>query len=98
EPEVLSRLLSDPSLIPNACEEMLRLESPVQWTSRRAKEDLELGGHKIERNAMVLISMGAANRDPRQFPDPDRFDPARKDAARHLAFSGGDHFCLAACR
>jgi pimeloyl-[acyl-carrier protein] synthase len=93
---VLQAVLADPSLIPNACEEMLRMESPVQWTSRRAKEGLELAGCKIEKNAMVLISIGAANRDPRQFPDPDRFDPAREDAAKHLAFSGGNHFCLGA--
>jgi cytochrome P450 len=95
-PGELQRLIDDPSLIPNAAEELLRMESPVQWTSRRAKEDLELGGQKIAKNSMVMISMGAANRDPRQFPDPHRLDITRKDANRHLAFSGGNHFCLGA--
>lgn len=95
-PDQLQRLIDDPSLLPNAIEELLRLETPVQWTARRAKEELELGGVKIPRNALVAISLGAANHDPRQFSDPHRLDIARKDANKHLAFSGGNHFCLGA--
>jgi hypothetical protein len=95
-PTELQRLRDDPSLIPNAVEELLRMESPVQWTSRRTKEDLELGGQQIAKNTMVMVSMGAANRDARQFPDPHRLDITRSNANRHLAFSGGNHFCLGA--
>jgi cytochrome P450 len=90
------KLRADPKLIAGAVEELLRFESPVQWTSRQAKEDVEVGGIKIEAGESVLISLGAANRDPRQFADPDRLDVTRKDAHRHLAFSGGIHFCLGA--
>jgi cytochrome P450 len=92
----LERLQADPKLIAGAVEELLRFESPVQWTSRQAKEDVEVGGVTIAAGESVLISLGAANRDPRQFSDPDRLDVTRKDAHRHLAFSGGIHFCLGA--
>jgi cytochrome P450 len=95
-PEQLERLKRDESLMPNAVEELLRYESPVQWTSRRTKEEVELGGVKIPANTMVMISMGAANRDPRQFPDPDRLDITRANANKNLAFSGGNHYCLGA--
>ena len=91
------KLQAEPQkLIAGAIEELLRFESPVQWTSRQAKEDVEVGGVRIATGESVLISLGAANRDPRQFPDPDRLDITRKDAHRHLAFSGGIHFCLGA--
>jgi cytochrome P450 len=80
----------------NAVEELLRYESPVQWSGRRATEEIELAGHRIAKNEFVFISLGAANRDPRQFPDPDRLDLARANAPKHLAFSGGNHYCLGA--
>lgn len=92
----MQKLMADPSLMPNAVEELLRFESPVQWTSRRAKEDLELAGVKIAKNSMVMVSMGAANRDARQFPEPNKLDITRQNANKNLAFSGGNHFCLGA--
>jgi hypothetical protein len=95
-PDQLQRLQEDPSLINTAVEELLRLESPVQWTRRRATEDVELGGQLIQQGDVVIVSMGAANRDPRQFPDPHRLDVTRKDASKNLAFSGGSHYCLGA--
>ena len=94
--EQFEKLRQSPSLVPQAVEELLRFESPVQWTSRQAKEDVEIAGVRIKAGEAVLISLGAANRDPRQFPDPDTLDIARKDAHRHLAFSGGIHFCMGA--
>ena len=92
----LEPLRNNPSLVGGAVEELLRFESPVQWTSRQALEDVEVGGVKIRGGESVLISLGAANRDARMFPDPDRLDIRRSNAARHLAFSGGIHFCLGA--
>jgi pimeloyl-[acyl-carrier protein] synthase len=94
-PEQLERLRADRSLIPSAIEEMLRYESPIQYTSRLAPYDLELGGKTIRKRQAVLAMMGAANRDPERFPDPDRFDVCRQDN-RHLAFAWGAHFCFGA--
>src|SRR5262249_40602205 len=76
-PDQLARLRSDPGLLGNAVEELLRWDSPVQLTSRTAKEDLELGGKRIRKGDEVDVILGAANRDPEQFPDPDRLDVAR---------------------
>jgi cytochrome P450 len=95
-PDQLEKLQENPSLVAGAVEELLRFESPVQWTSRQATADVQLGEVTIKAGDSVLISLGAANRDPKQFPDPDRLDITRKDAHRHLAFSGGIHFCLGA--
>jgi cytochrome P450 len=95
-PDQLQRLCDDPSLLPNAAEELLRCESPVQWTARRAMEDLQIAGQKIARGEIALVSIGAANRDPRQFDDPDRLDITRSNADRHIAFGGGAHYCLGA--
>jgi cytochrome P450 len=92
----LQRLRDEPSLVSGAVEELLRYESPVQWTSRQALADVEIGGITIKSGESVLVSLGAANRDPKQFPDPDHLDIARRNASRHLAFSGGIHFCLGA--
>jgi cytochrome P450 len=94
-PEQMQRLRDDPALIESAVEEMLRYESPVQWIARRAKEPLEIGGRRIATGQLVGLFLGAANRDPAQFPDPDRFDVARREG-RHLAFAHGIHFCLGA--
>src|SRR5439155_10435510 len=95
-PDQLELLRRDPSLVANAAEELLRFESPVQWTSRQALEDVEIGGVTIKTGESILLSLGAANRDAKMFPDPDRLDITRKNASRHLAFSGGIHFCLGA--
>ena len=62
-------------------------------TGRRPKEDIEIGGKRIQSGEMVFTLIGAANRDPDQFPDPDRFDVTRNDS-RHLAFGHGIHFCV----
>ena len=94
-PGELARLRDDPSLLASAVEELLRYESPIQYTARLAPSDVELGGKRIERRQAVLAVIGAANRDPERFPDPDRLDLARKDN-RHLAFGWGAHFCFGA--
>ena len=70
-------LRAEPGLIGSAVEELLRYDSPVQWTSRVAAEELVLGGKLIERGQFILASLGAANRDPAQFPEPDRLDIRR---------------------
>ena len=95
-PDQLAVLAADPSLWPNAVEEILRLDSPVQLTARVARTDAVVAGTPVERGDMVVIYMAGANRDPAVFPDPHRFDVQRRNAGRHLAFSGGRHFCLGA--
>jgi cytochrome P450 len=94
-PRELDRLRADLSLIPSAVEELLRYESPSQHTARLAPEDLELGGQQIRRRQAVIAVMGAANRDPERFPDPDRLDICRPDN-RHVAFGWASHFCFGA--
>jgi cytochrome P450 len=95
-PEHLDTLRQRPELWPNAVEEILRLDSPVQLTGRVALNDVEVAGTQIERGELVVVYLAAANRDPAVFPDPHRFDIERSNAGRHLAFSGGRHFCLGA--
>ena len=94
-PDQLEKLRTDPSLIPSAIEELLRYESPIQYTSRLATEDAQMGGKTIRKHQAVIVVMGAANRDPERFADPDRLDIARQDN-RHLAFAWGSHFCFGA--
>lgn len=94
-PDQLDALRKDPRLIGSAVDEMLRYDSPVQWTSRVAGESVELGGQRIERGEVVLAALGSANRDEAQFPDPDLFD-IRRSPNRHLAFGQGIHYCLGA--
>ena len=91
----LERLKADMSLIPSAVEELLRYESPSQHTARLAPDDVELGGKAIRKRQAVIAVMGAANRDPARFPDPDRLDIGRADN-RHLAFGWAGHFCFGA--
>jgi len=93
-PENLDTLRQRPELWPNAVEEILRLESPVQLTARIALNDVEIAGMQIEAGELVVVYLGAANRDPSVFPDPHHFDIERPNAGKHLAFSGGRHFCL----
>lgn len=95
-PQHLDTLRRRPELWPNAVEEILRLESPVQLTARIALNDIEIAGRRLQRGDLVLVYLAAANRDPAVFPDPHRFDIERENAGRHLAFSGGRHFCLGA--
>jgi cytochrome P450 len=90
-----ARLQAEPSLAGSAVEELLRYDSPVQFTSRHALVDLDVGGQRIRAGESMVAVLGAANRDPAQFPDPDRLDLSRSPN-RHLAFGGGIHFCLGA--
>jgi cytochrome P450 len=94
-PEQLARVQADPALVPNAVEELLRYDSPVQRTARITTEEVDLAGHHIAKGAMVVVALGAANRDPAQFADPDRLDVTRRDV-RHVSFGFGIHFCLGA--
>ena len=95
-PDQLAILKDDPSLWPNAVEEILRLDSPVQLTGRVARNDTTVAGMPVRKGDFVVIYLAAANRDPALFDDPHRFDVRRPNAGRHLAFSGGRHFCLGA--
>ena len=95
-PEHLDTLRQRPELWPNAVEEILRLESPVQLTARLAVNDVEMAGTQINAGELVVVYLAAANRDPSVFPDPHHFNIERPNAGRHLAFSGGRHFCLGA--
>lgn len=94
-PEAMKRLRDDSSLVPSALEELLRYESPSQHTARLAPDDAELGGKQIRKRQAVIAVMGAANRDPERFPDPDRLDIERPDN-RHVAFGWAAHFCFGA--
>ncbi len=91
----LERLKADMSLIPSAVEELLRYESPSQHTARLAPDEVMLGGKMIRKRQAVIAVMGAANRDPERFPDPDRLDIGRQDN-RHVAFAWASHFCFGA--
>jgi cytochrome P450 len=95
QPAELARLRSDPALMPSAVEELLRYESPSQHTARLAPGAAVLGGTEIPEGDAVIAVMGAANRDPERFADPDRIDLARADN-RHLAFGWAGHFCFGA--
>jgi hypothetical protein len=94
-PGELERLRRDPQLIDTAVEEFLRFDSPNQLGGRRATADIEIRGTAIPANTFIWISNGAANRDPRQFAEPDRLDLGRAPN-RHLAFGHGIHLCLGA--
>lgn len=94
-PAELERLRREPSLVPNAVEEMLRTESPITMFLRWPQRDVKIGGVEIAAGEPVAVHIGAANRDPAAFADPDRFDAGRADN-RHVAFGAGLHFCLGA--
>ena len=94
-PDQLRALRADAALMPNAVEELLRYDGPVPATIKIATRDVEWHGRTIRRGDMVVPLTSAANRDPRQFPDPDRLDVARH-IERHVAFAFGIHFCLGA--
>ncbi|HET8845063.1 MAG TPA: cytochrome P450 [Ktedonobacteraceae bacterium] len=95
-PEQMSQLREDPSLIKTAIEEFLRFHSPVSMgTNRWVGEDLEFGGKQMRRGDPVLVGLAAANHDPEEFAHPDELDITRKEN-RHLAFGMGIHYCLGA--
>jgi cytochrome P450 len=93
EPEKMAELRENPALIRTAVEEFLRFESPIQYTARVAKENIELCGVRIPKSQPILCMLGAANRDPKQFKDPDTLNLNRLNN-QHLAFSAGPHFCI----
>jgi cytochrome P450 len=93
EPERLDAVRTEPGIMPGAFEEGLRWEPPITTVMRVAAHDCELSGVAIPAGTNISVSVAAANRDPRRYPDPDRFDPARKNIA-HLTFGGGPHLCL----
>lgn len=95
-PHQMRRLREDPGIIKPAVEELLRFDGPLATaTERYAREDVALGGATIPRGALVYAVLGSANRDERQFPDPDTLDLTR-EPNRHLAFGLGIHYCLGA--
>lgn len=94
-PGELHRLQADPSLIRTAVEEFLRYDSPVHVTARIATEDMDVAGRAVAKGEQMAVMLGAVNRDPAQFPDPDSLDLSRSPN-RHLAFAAGPHFCLGA--
>ncbi|MBF6355191.1 cytochrome P450 [Nocardia higoensis] len=95
-PDQLARLREEPDLWPNAVEEILRFDPPVQVTGRVALTELELAGVPFRPGQAVTVSLAGANRDPKVFADPQRFDIARANAKDHLSFSSGIHVCLGA--
>ena len=94
--EQRATLLADPSGWPNAVEEVLRFDSPVQLTGRTVRADTELAGVPLRPGSRVTLLLGAASRDPDVFADPGRFDVGRANARDHLAFSAGIHYCVGA--
>jgi len=97
DPTQWEKLCADPSLLPNAVEEMLRFVSPIQNFVRRVQADTELAGKRLRAGEYVALLYGSANRDEAVFgADAERFDILRPDADRHLAFGFGEHLCLGA--
>ncbi|MEU7638557.1 MULTISPECIES: cytochrome P450 [unclassified Streptomyces] len=95
-PDQRDALRDDPSLWPNAVDEMLRFDPPVFLTGRTAARDTTVGGQKVPRGAIVTLLLAGANRDAALFAAPHRFDITRPNAKEHLSFSGGRHYCLGA--
>jgi cytochrome P450 len=93
-PDQFEMVKRDRSLIPRAIEETLRWEGPVNLNFRTVLRDVVLGGVHIPAGSVVQTVTGVANRDPTQFPDPDRFDLTRDNSRRHMAFATGPHICL----
>lgn len=94
-PEQLALLRSSPELLPSAIEEVLRYRSPIQWVMRTPSREIALNGQVIPAGKLILAMLGSANRDPKQFRDPDRFD-IQREPNPHIAFGHGIHSCLGA--
>jgi hypothetical protein len=94
-PEQWQQLRQNPALLPGAVRELLRFDSPVQYTGRRVTTDLILHGQQLRRGELVLPLIGAANRDPARYSEPDRLDITRSDGPS-LAFGSGPHVCIGA--
>jgi len=94
-PDQRRELVQDPSLIPNAIEELLRFEPPAPHVGRFVARDAEIQGRKVPQGSAILFLVGSANRDERRFPDGERFD-IHRNIGQHLSFGLGAHFCLGA--
>ncbi|MGH7963108.1 MAG: cytochrome P450 [Candidatus Binatia bacterium] len=92
-PEQWAKVQASPALVPQAVEEVLRYDAPVQWLFRQTTQEVEMAGAALPAGAAVMFLMGSANRDERKFPDPDRFDILR-NCEGHVGFGFGIHFCL----
>ena len=96
-PEQLNKLVKTPQLIDNGIDELLRFDSPVQFTRRVALADIEIDGNSVAAGSMIFAMLGSANHDPEHFgPNADELDLARLEAPHHLSFGGGIHHCLGA--
>src|SRR5262249_6784997 len=93
QPGLAQELRGDPAAIPNFVDECLRLESPIKGSFRLALRDTRLAGVHIPAGSIVMAVIGAANRDPHVFPDPEHFDAKRVNARHNIAFGHGEHFC-----
>ncbi len=94
QPQAWAAVEADRTLIPNMVEEMLRMESPTSGLWRVVKRDSEVAGVPVKAGTMLMLRYAAANRDPARFPEPDHFQPDRKNARTHLAFGKGIHMCV----
>ncbi len=94
-PDQKAMLVADPSLVPQAVEEILRYEGPVDITGRVLAADREIGGCPMKASQSIMVALRGANRDPEAFADPDRFDITRKGTP-HVSFGGGSHICIGA--
>ena len=94
DPEVWAAVQAEPARVKGAFEEALRLGSPQQIVYRTVKEDMEFEGYQLAAGAKVAMFLGAANRDPRQWTDPDKYDVSRNTTGIHLALGNGIHVCL----
>ena len=92
-PDQLARLRQDPTLARNAFEEAVRFESPVQTFFRTTTREVEIGGHRIGEGEKVLMFLGAANRDPRRWENPDSYDITRRTSG-HVGYGSGIHMCV----
>jgi cytochrome P450 len=93
-PPVMSAVINNPDMIPAVLEESLRLEPAAAVVDRYAVRDVQLGEAHIKANDLVQVSLAGANRDPKTFPNPDRFDPTRPNLSSHVTFAQGSHVCL----
>lgn len=92
-PDQADRLRTDPSWMPNAVSEILRFDAPIQWISRMTKAPVQIGPREVKAGRVLLMLLGSANRDEREYDDPDTFDITRSTST-HLSFGGGIHRCL----
>ncbi len=95
-PDQIAALRAAPELIPQAIEEGLRLEPPIMWNPRRARQDLQLSGVTVPEGSIVLVMLCSGNRDELVFDEPMTFDPGRQNVRDHLTFGAGKHSCLGA--